>query len=153
MWSLSSGQNWKLGFLLRIRVAVLNIFHSRRMVLAGIVLGTGNAADTTSTKLSEGSKWKLSQRSESSHFPSNSRCGGGRKSHRVSICYDSGCQVLYTKPVNHSLPDTRQSTGWEKIFTNDATKKGLISKMHKDLIQLNNNIKKKTYPKIGRRPK
>ena len=57
-----------------------------------------------------------------------------------------------TKPVNQSLPDTRQSTGWEKIFANDATKKGLISKMHKDLIRLNNNIKK-TYPKIGKRPK
>ena len=132
MWSLSSEQNWKLGFLLRIRVAVLNIFHSRRMVLAGVVLGTGNAH-------SEGSKWNLSQRSGSSHFPSNSRCGGGRKSHRVSICYDSGCQVLYTKPVNQSLPDTRQSTGWEKIFANDAIKKGLISKMYKELIQLNNN--------------
>ena len=139
MWSLSSEQNWKLGFLLRIRVAVLNIFHSRRMVLAGIVLGTGNAADTTLTNPSEGSKWNLSQRSGSSHFPSNSRRGGGRKSHRVSICYDSGCQVLYTKPVNQSLPDTRQSTGWEKIFANDAIKKGLISKMYKELIQLNNN--------------
>ena len=65
-------QNRELGFLLRIRVAVLNIFHSRRMVLAGIVLGIGNAADTTLTNLSEGSKWNLSQWSGSSHFPSNS---------------------------------------------------------------------------------
>ena len=62
-------QNWKLGFLLRIRAAVLNIFHSRRMVLAGIVLVIGDAADTTLTNLSEGSKWKLSQWSGSSHFP------------------------------------------------------------------------------------
>jgi len=62
-------QNWKLGFLLRIRAAVLNIFHSRRMVLAGTVLVIGNAADTALTNLSEGSKWKLSQWSRSSHFP------------------------------------------------------------------------------------
>ena len=32
----------------------------------------------------------------------------------------------------------RQSAEWEKIFANDVTNKGLISKTHKQLIQFNN---------------
>ena len=43
---------------------------------------------------------------------------------------------------------------WEKIAANDVAKKGLISKIHKQLIQLNNNKEQATQSqKMSRRPK
>ena len=45
-----------------------------------------------------------------------------------------------------------QPTEWEKIFASDATDKGLIFKIHEQIIQLNKKKNKPSNQKMGRRP-
>ena len=63
----------------------------------------------------------------------------------------SFCTV--TKAINKMK---RQLSEWEKIFSNEATDKGLISKIYKQLMQFNIKLKKKNQRSettMGRRPK
>ena len=57
-------------------------------------------------------------------------------------------QSFCTAKENHKQ-DERQPSEWEKMFANEATDKGLISKVYKQLMQLNIKKNQTTQSKNG----
>ena len=67
-------------------------------------------------------------------------------------------KVINCSTAKQGKPETKQKHNlqkWKKIFANDVTDKGLLSKICKQLIQLNNKVKQpnNNQNKVGRRPK
>ena len=58
-------------------------------------------------------------------------------------------QLLHSKG---NQKENRQLTEWEKIVSNDAIDKGLISKIYKQLKQLKSKKSQQTNGKMGKRP-
>ena len=67
-------------------------------------------------------------------------------------CPYAGFKLVLFCTAKKTISETkRQPSEWEKIFANKATDKGLISKIYKQLTQLNIKKKQTTQSKYGQK--
>ena len=60
-------------------------------------------------------------------------------------------QTSFCTAKETKIKTKRQFTEWDKIFSNDATDKGLIFKIYKQLKQVNSKKSQETNGKMGKR--
>ena len=72
---------------------------------------------------------------------------GNKSKNKLLVLYQNK-KLLHSEGNNQQ--NQRQPTEWEKIFVNDISNKELVSKIYKELIQLDSPKQNTTQLKMGR---